>query len=375
VRQRLSVRTLNEEGRDVDNQLTTTIDQAAKLAKESCLKRNKATCLLGPPGIGKSDVGRQLHAAWCEEQGLNPWYFDSGDKPQPNDFGWLLTIWSQHDITDLKFPAVMGDRMVFHYSTELPLQGNEDKFPQSGLWNMGEITNVEPYMQKALMQILLERRLGARPLLKGWRVLADGNRAADKSYTVPMAPPLANRILWMHVVPDLESWVKWALSNDVDPRLIAFLRFRPNLLHNFDAALYSAGELAFPSPRQWTACNDIVTCEPETRVPLMAGLVGQAAGMEFEGFVRVWENLPDLDAIEQTGKGKVPKDQATLLAVVSALVTRATDDNLANLLTYNSSLPGEHQMLFAKDLVIKNPLFVTHEEYNKWAAGSSKNLL
>lgn len=358
----------------MDNQLTVSIRQASDLAYQAVVKKNMAAALIGPPGIGKSDVGRQIHKRWCQELGLEPWYFDSLKPPKKDQLGWLLTIWSQHDITDLKFPAVMGDKMVFHYSTELPLMGNEDRFPEQGLWNMGEVTNVEAYMQKALMQLILERRLGTRPVLPGWKILADGNRAADRSYTVPMAPPLANRILWLNVMPNTDDWIIWAIHNEIDPRIVAFIRFRPNLLHKFDPATYAAGELAFPTPRQWAAANCLVDLKPETRVPLIAGLVGQAAGLEYEGFVRVWQNLPDLDEIEESGKGKVPKDQATLLAVVSALINRAKDANLANLFNYVGTLPGEHQMLFVKDLVHKNPLYATHKEYNNWAATHGKNI-
>ena len=358
----------------MDNQLTVSIRQAADLAYTGTVRMNKAVCLMGAPGIGKSDVGRQVHQKWCDEAEATPWIFDEGKRPTPGQIGWLLTIWSQHDITDLKFPAVMHDKMVFHYSTELPLVGNEDRFPSRGLWNMGEVTNVEPYMQKALMQIILERRLGTRPVLPGWRVLADGNRAADRSYTVPMAPPLANRMLWLNVTTNVEDWVLWALNNGVSPKVIAFIRFRPNLLHKFDAKTYGAGEMAFPSPRQWTQSNELLDLKDELRVPLMAGLVGQAAGLEYEGFIRVWGNLPDLDRIEKEGKGKVPKDQATLLAVVSALVVRAKDECLGNLFKYVGQLPGEHQMLFVKDLVSKNPLFATHKEYNAWAAKHGKDI-
>jgi hypothetical protein len=358
----------------MDSQLTVSIKQAGELAYNAVVLKNKATALIGPPGIGKSDVGRQIHRKWCEQAGAEPWFFDQRDTPKPNQIGWLLTIWSQHDITDLKFPAVMDHKMVFHYSTELPLEGNEDRFPRRGLWNMGEVTNVEAYMQKALMQIILERRLGTRRVLPGWKILADGNRAADRSYTVPMAPPLANRILWLNVATSVDDWIFWAHHNNIRPEIIAFVRFRPNLLHKFDPITYSAGELAFPTPRQWTSANDLIDLAPEIRVPLISGLVGQAAGLEYEGFVRVWGNLPDMEVIEATGKGKIPRDQATLLAVVSSLVVRVKEENIGNIFDYVGGLPGEHQMLFVKDLINKNPMYATHKDYSRWASTHGKNI-
>jgi hypothetical protein len=59
-----------------------------------------------------------------------------------------------------------------------------------------------------------------------------------------MSSALSNRFTHITVEPDLEDWCKWAVTNAVEPVVIAFLCFRPELLHKFDR-----NTRAFPSPR------------------------------------------------------------------------------------------------------------------------------
>ncbi|MGH2364228.1 MAG: hypothetical protein ACRDHX_06205 [Chloroflexota bacterium] len=61
-----------------------------------------------------------------------------------------------------------------------------------------------------------------------------------------MPPALANRFTRLNVQPDLDDWCKWAVKAGIEPVVIAFLRFRPALLHQFNREAR-----AFPTPRSW----------------------------------------------------------------------------------------------------------------------------
>jgi len=361
----------------MDNQLTVSIGKLKPIIRSASIDMDEPVLGLAAPGIGKSDVGLQAAAEWAKDENMGFWSMGDDPAESKDKIGFWETIWSQHTPEDIKFPALVNGKFVPQYSTELPLEGNEDRFPEFGLWVHDEITNVEPYMGKALMQLILEKRLGTRRVLPGWKMVAFGNRVKDRSYAQVLAPPLANRFVIVNVEPNLDDWVGWALQNKVHPLGIAFMRFRPALLHKFDHKLYAGGEMAFPSPRQWTrAFRFIGMKDGDTRVALTAGCVGSAAALEFEGFARVWETLPSFERI-MNGKGKgekVPKDQATLLATVTGLVTKTEDDNAGNVFSYIKRLPGEYQMLYSKDLIRKDPIFAVHDAYNDWCGTAGANL-
>lgn len=357
------------------DQLTISIGRLKPIIKSASLKRGKPVLALSAPGLGKSASIKQAAEEWAEEQGMKFWDSSTGERPTDKHLGYHETIWSQHDPTDLKFPALIEGRMVQSYSTELPLEGNEDKFPPQGLWSSDEITNVEPFMGKCLMQLVLDKKIGTKRVLPGWKLVGAGNRIQDRSYANILTPTLASRFCVLQVEPNLDDWVKWALTKgQMHPLVIAFLRFRPNLLHHFDYKVYSGGEYAFPCPRQWESVGAFVDeTDGDLRAPILAGLVGSAAAYEFEGFARVWQKLPDLDAILSGKPAKVPTDTQTLYATVTALVVRASDKNLGNVFEYVKKLGGEWQSLFSKDLIRKNAMFAIHEAYNAWCATGGNN--
>ena len=358
------------------DQLTISIGRFKPIVKKVTIEKGRPILGLSAPGIGKSASVFQATQEWAEEQGLKFWDSSSGVKPTPEMLGFHETIWSQHDPTDLKFPALNKEgRMVQNYSTELPLEGNEDIFPPQGVWSNDEITNVEPFMGKCLMQLVHDRKIGSRRVLPGWRLIGAGNRIQDRAYANILTPTLASRFCVLQIDPNLDDWVKWALTKgEIHPLVIAFLRWRPNLLHLFDYKVYSGGEYAFPCPRQWEGVSLFVEeTDGDLRAPILAGLVGSAAAYEFEGFARVWQKLPDLDAILAGKPAKVPTDTQTLYATVSALVVRSTSKNLSNVFEYVKKLGGEWQSLFSKDLIRKDAMFAIHEAYNNWCATGGNN--
>jgi hypothetical protein len=102
----------------------------------------------------------------------------------------------------------------------------------------------------------------------------------------------------------------------IDDRILAFLAFRPQLLHALDAK-----RPAWPSPRSWEMASNL----------LRAGLsvspaVGEAAASEFEGFCSVYAMLPELEAILSNGANAAlawPDEPSARYALTLGLANRA----------------------------------------------------
>ena len=61
-----------------------------------------------------------------------------------------------------------------------------------------------------------------------------------------MTSPMKDR--WLHYVlePNVDDWCNWAAENNISDVITSFIRFRPNLLHDFDPTY-----TAFPTPRSY----------------------------------------------------------------------------------------------------------------------------
>ena len=278
--------------------------------------------LWGPPGVGKSQIVAQV----AEGHGVV-----------------LVDIrLSQMEPSDLRgIPFKQGRKVEWAIPAMLP---DAEAHGEAGILFIDEITSAPPSVSAAAYQLILDRRLGDYRVPEHWAIVAAGNRQGDRGVTYSMPSPLANRFSHYEVDVNLDDWAAWAYRNRIDERVIAFLRFRPDLLFDFRP---EHNPVAFPSPRSWEFAHRALqkfAARPELLPGGLEACVGHAAGVELCAFIQSLENLPDIDAILRGESRACPDDIDLQYAVASALVTRAVraDDDavlLGNILDYAACFP------------------------------------
>ncbi len=293
--------------------------------------------LWGPPGVGKSQMVAHVaarHRAPVIDIRL-----------------------SQMEPSDLRgIPFRVEGRVDWAIPSILP---DAERHGSAGVLFLDEITSAPPAVSAAAYQLILDRRLGDYEVPAHWAIFAAGNRQGDRGVTYSMPSPLANRFSHFEVDTHLDDWVSWAYANGIDERVIAFLRFRPELLFDFDPA---HNPVAFPSPRSWEfAHRGLRKFEdhPELLQGTLQACVGPAAGIELHAFVSSLDQMPDLDAIVNGDQVQVPKEIDLQYAVAAALVGRAIrardSDNwsvvIGNILSYARRFPQrEMGVMLVSDL-------------------------
>ena len=257
--------------------------------------------LWGPPGVGKSQMIAQV--------------------AQHNKVNLIDIRLSQMEPSDLRGIPFRKDELVeWAIPAMLP---DAKRHGQAGILFLDEITSAPPSVSAAAYQLILDRRLGAYQVPDGWAIFAAGNRQGDRGVTYTMPAPLANRFSHFEVHINTDDWVAWAYANNIDDRVIAFVRFRPELLFDFDPAHNPS---AFPSPRSWEFAHRALQKFEHQHELLLGSLqacVGQAAGIELKAFIDNLDQMPDLDAIVRGEQVPAPKEIDLQYAVASALVGRA----------------------------------------------------
>ncbi len=311
--------------------------------------------LWGPPGVGKSQIIAQVahrHRAPVIDIRL-----------------------SQMEPSDLRgIPFRNGDSVEWAVPSMLP---DSRRHGPAGILFLDEITSVPPSVSAAAYQLILDRRLGAYVVPAGWAIFAAGNRQGDRGVTYSMPAPLANRFSHYELDVNLDDWVAWAYANHIDERLIAFLRFRPELLFEFDPA---HNPVAFPTPRSWEFAHRALQKfggHSEVLVEALQACVGPAAGIELSAFVDNLDKLPDIDAIVRGESVPVPKEIDLQYAVASALVARAirarakgdAQTTYGHIINYASAFPQrEMGVMLVSDMhrAIGQDLFSV-PQFSQWA--------
>jgi hypothetical protein len=257
--------------------------------------------LWGPPGVGKSQMVVQV-----------------ADRHRVPVVDIRL---SQMEPSDLRgIPFRVEDHVEWAVPAMLP---DAERHAEHGILFLDEITSAPPSVSAAAYQLILDRRLGAYEVPPGWAIFAAGNRQGDRGVTYSMPAPLANRFSHFEVETHLDDWVAWAYENGIDECIIGFLRFRPELLFDFDPA---HNPVAFPSPRSWEFAHRALqkfADKPALLSGTLQACVGPSAGIELKAFVDNLERMPDLDAICRGEPVPLPQETDLQYAVASALVGRA----------------------------------------------------
>ncbi len=309
-------------------------------ALRTLVAARQPTFIWGGPGIGKSAIVRQV----AVELAISL-----------QDVRAVLL-----DPVDLRGLPFLGNDGRSKWATPefLPQDG-------SGILFLDELNAAPAMVQASCYQLVLDRKLGEYTLPEGWAIIAAGNRDSDRAVTTRMPTPLRNRLVHLEFEVDAQEWSEWAIRAGIRPEVIAFLRFRPEVLSAFDRAAN-----AFPSPRSWQFVSRILDSAPDQSVEheLFAGAVGTGAATEFSAFLRMFRELPNIDAILVNPlKEPVPENAAAQYAVSSALARCASDTNFDRVCLYLNRMPTEFRVLCVRDASLREPAIRHTASYTKWA--------
>jgi len=289
--------------------------------------------LWGAPGTGKTSAIR----AMALTMGL-PCETVIASIREPSDFAGL--------------PIVVGDGVRFAppaWARRLAEAGR-------GLLFLDELSTAPPAVQAALLRVVLERAVGDLTLPEEVAVVAAANPPEQAADGWDLSAPLANRLCHLAwrtdpravadglaggwaapVVPLLPDG--WEAEQLMARGLVAaFLHVRPALACAPPSDPATAGR-GWPSPRTWDmaarlmAASGAAGASEEARSALIAGAVGDGAGVEFLAWL-VQMDLPDPEAVlADPASFRLPergdRAYAALAAIAAAVAANPTPERWA----------------------------------------------
>lgn len=304
-----------------------------------------AIFLWGPPGVGKSSVSRQV----TEEEKV----------------GFIDLRLALMDPTDLRgIPVPENGKAKWLPPSALPTQGQ-------GILFLDELNLAPPIVQSSAYQLVLDKRIGEYQLPDGWRIITAGNKAEHGAHVYKMAAPLRNRFVHIDFEINVDDWTDWAIKERLVSEVVEFIRFRPDLLFQFDSKRH---ENAFPTPRSWEFVSKLMKnnngVSKEIINEAIKGTVGDGITVEFQQFLKMKNELPSVDEIFK-GKDFVPDKTDLCCAFVTALVIKAESNQFERLLKYSAKLKPEVTVLLGKLLAMKNK--ETLLKCSSWSDWSKKH--
>mgnify|MGYP003348315056 CR=1 FL=1 len=302
----------------------------------------------GKPGGGKSDLAKQVGKELGFDNVVQ--FFASLRDPvdllgTPNNNG-ETTVWKKPD-----------DLAVLESGRNLLI--------------LEELTDCSTPMQNACCGLIYDRQVGNLHLSPQTYIIASGNRTEDKSGAFRLSTKLGNRMRIFDFDVNLDDWCDWGINNlpaETAPKVVQFVRFKPDLLDGFDA-----NNRTSPTPRAWERVAQIPTNLPsDLYFANVAGDVGEGAAAPFTAFCRLVDELPNPDEIMlQPSKAEVPTKMDVLYALTGALAHRINKDNFDRAIEFINRMPPEFNVMCVTDAMKLKPEIKQTKAFVQWAVKNS----
>lgn len=366
---------------------TVTADKVPPLLEDS-IRAKKVMFLRASPGVGKSDIVRQVakklrlkvidvRLAYVDPTELNG--FPSVN--QETKRGEYLTM----DIFPLAgdpLPPILDAQGKEQYVKDGkicdPMEDGAELLTYSG-WCLffDELPQAMPATQAACFKVMLDRKVGEKNLHPRVAMVAAGNLDSDNALVEEVSTPMKSRLVHLKMTVFPKAFIEWAADNGIEPIVTSFIAFKPDNLHMFDP---ESDEDTFRCPRTYEFLSDFIKVwgmpVPPEKYPLIAGTIGEGGATDFIAYLKMYQDLPTFDQILANGKTmNLPKEKGTMFATTAMITANIDESNAAQLMGYVNRLDVEFAMIILFQATKKNPRLLMITEVRDWFDKNGTELL
>lgn len=271
-------------------------------------------CLMGGVGIGKTEMAADL-AIEVGNLLNDELLFEAiatGEASDPTDTAgipWILPVEGAAENAK-EFRALWVLNRAAYQACKVPT-----------LLLFDDIDKANSIIINSLLNLFVHRRFKDYKLHEHSVLMAAGNRTTDDSSAHALSESIRTRVTIIEVEPSLEDFADYGKRLDksgkqmIDPLLLGFLAYRPELLHSFQEGVYR-----FPTPRGYreTSLHLQEFPDPKGWGRLLERKLGTPAMNDFMSWYHILSQVDVEHILDQgTLKGK-PKGQSKMSEEVAA---------------------------------------------------------
>jgi MoxR-like ATPase len=218
---------------------------------------------------------------------------------------------------------------------------------------LDELPQQVPAIVNAYSQLLIDKQMGDIKLPRGSMVIATGNRKEDRAATHNIPSHVVNRVVHIDLEHSAEDFINWGMNGQPSPfnvsesirkeleaekaqqpirsEVLAFVQFRPSLVHTFDP---KDTQSPFSSYRSLEQASKLLNAldtlgSSDLKYDMLRGVLGEGVASEFMSYIKMYRELPDPQYIlDNISTFKIPTEPSVLYAVCVGVATIVSDENV-----------------------------------------------
>ena len=302
------------------------------------LATGEVPLVVGESGIGKTALAKRL----AKDNNLSLIVID-GNLLKEGEIGGLPTV-EAYSKLDSNGNTIEHKTTIYAVHTKLRQIDEEISKGNSVLLFIDEINRCEHTVQQELMNLILNREINGYTLHENVKILAAMNPSSkygsDFDYqVVDMEGAQENRFVWLNMESDHTAWLKWAIEEGIEEKVIEFISTFPEYLHKFNEDDVRA------TPRSYERVSKSykVYKDKKNEIPkkvflnVIKGNVGKVIAEEFVSFIEAdhkplitFEEVFEGETLNEEVKNKIKSESHTRLYLIAINILKVLEKNIEN---------------------------------------------
>lgn len=229
------------------------------------LGRNRArpVCLMGPTGIGKTEIVRQV----AEEKGLAFLSYSVTHHTRQSAIGLPRLTERQVDgrtvcVTEYTLSEIIAEVW----------RTMEESGKDRGILFLDEFNCASETLRPAMLQLLQSKTFGPHALPEGWMLVLAGNPGEYNASATALDPVMADRMRLLWLTPDYPAWRAYMTERGVHPMVLSYLDDHRGHFYVFEKGADGTGLV---TARGWEDLSVLLKMMEEKGFPVDLTFVSQ----------------------------------------------------------------------------------------------------
>lgn len=181
-----------------------------------CMDRRRARpiCLMGPAGIGKTEIVRQV----AQEEGLAFLSYSITHHTRQSIIGLPRLVQGEVEGKPCSMTEYTMSEIIAQVHRTMAQTGK-----QEGILFLDEFNCASESLRPIMLQLLQDKSFGPHPIPDGWMLVLAGNPTEYNRAASELDAVTADRMRLLHIQPDYAAWRAYMVSRGVHPVVLSYL--------------------------------------------------------------------------------------------------------------------------------------------------------
>ena len=225
--------------------------------------RQRPVLLMGPPGIGKTQIMEQI----ASECGIGLVSYTITHHTRQSAVGLPMIKTEEFDGNEYSVTEYTMSEIIAGVYKAIKEQGHRE-----GILFIDEINCVSETLIPTMLQFLQCKTFGNQKVPEGWIIVAAGNPPEFNRSVREFDMVTYDRLRVINIDADLEVWREYAREREIHNAILSYLDIRPQ---NFYSVMADVDGLKFVTARGWEDMSSLMYVYEELGISINAGVVGE----------------------------------------------------------------------------------------------------